>query len=130
MANAPLSDSQTIKTVGSGVHLRIMGRWPFKRKSGSFDNEPHIRGSRLWIQDLREVCGLCFDNRAEGQRRIRQMQVEWRDAHAEGEVDDALLQGLDRRAFRLLRADESEWVRWLDEDGFWKPGWGSSEATE
>tara|TARA_B100001146_G_scaffold46433_1_gene39929 strand:+ start:2223 stop:2399 length:177 start_codon:yes stop_codon:yes gene_type:complete len=58
------------------------------------------------------------------------MQVEWRDAHEEGEVDDALLQGLDRRAFRLLRADESEWVRWLDEDGFWKPGWGSGEATE
>ena len=50
--------------------------------------------------------------------------------HEEGEVDDALLQGLDRRAFRLLRADESEWVRWLDEDGFWKPGWGSGEATE
>lgn len=84
----------------------------------------------MWIQDLREVCELCFDNRAEGQRRIRQMQIEWRGAHAEGEVDDALLQGLDRRAFRLLRADESEWVRWLDEDGFWKPGWGSGEATE
>ena len=107
-----------------------MGWWPFKRRSETFDNEPHIRGSGLWIQDLREICELCFDNRAEGQRRIRQMQVEWQDAHAEGEVDDVLLQGLDRRAFRLLRADDSEWLGWLDDDSFWKPGWGSDQTAE
>ena len=58
------------------------------------------------------------------------MQVEWQDAHAEGEVDDALLQGLDRRVFRLLRADDSEWLGWLDDDDFWKPGWGSDHTEE
>lgn len=58
------------------------------------------------------------------------MQVEWQDANAKGEVDDALLQGLDRRAFRLLRADDSEWLEWLDDESFWKPGWGSGEAAE
>jgi len=30
---------------------------------------------------------------------------------------------LDRRAFRLLRADAEEWLGWLDNEDFWKPGW-------
>ena len=51
------------------------------------------------------------------------MQIEWADAHSEEEVDDALLDGLDRRALRLLRASDDEWLKWLDDDDFWKPGW-------
>jgi len=58
------------------------------------------------------------------------MRVEWLDAHAEGEVEDALLDGLERRALRLLRADDAEWMSWLDEDEFWKPGWGSTVERE
>ena len=54
---------------------------------------------------------------------VRHIQIEWTDAHSEGEVDDALLEGLDRRAIRLLRASDDEWLKWLDDDDFWKPGW-------
>jgi len=102
-----------------------MGWWPFKDKKKNVLNEPYLRGSRLWIQDLREICELCFDNPIEGQRRIRQMQVEWNDSFAKGELEDSLLRGLERRAFRLLRSDKDEWINWLDEEDFWKPGWGS-----
>ena len=52
------------------------------------------------------------------------MQVEWTDDHKNGEVTKELLSGLDRRAFRLLRADADEWLRWLDDEDFWLPGWG------
>ncbi|HJO41829.1 MAG: hypothetical protein P8Q35_04805 [Candidatus Thalassarchaeaceae archaeon] len=100
-----------------------MGWWPFKRTSRPIIDDLHIRGTRIWIQDLREVCERNFDNHSEGQRMVRQMQIEWTDAHAEGEVDEALLNGLNRRTIRLLRADADEWLQWLDNDDFWKPGW-------
>ena len=58
------------------------------------------------------------------------MQIEWTDAHSEGEVDDALLDGLDRRALRLLRASDDEWLKWLDDDDFWKPGWRDEPRSE
>ena len=58
------------------------------------------------------------------------MQIEWTDAHSEGEVDDALLDGLDRRALRLLRASDDEWLKWLDDDDFWKPGWSDEPRGE
>ena len=76
------------------------------------------------LQDLREISEKNFDNPAEGQRLIRQMQVEWTDDYKNGEVTEELLSGLDRRAFRLLRADADEWLRWLDDEDFWMPGWG------
>ena len=50
------------------------------------------------------------------------MQIEWTDAHSEGEVDDALLDGLDRRSLRLLRASDDEWLKWLDDDRFLEAG--------
>ena len=52
------------------------------------------------------------------------MQTEWTDAYKKGEVTDELLSGLDRRAFRLLRSDADEWLKWLDNEDFWMPGWG------
>jgi len=85
--------------------------------------EPHIRGTRMWIQDLREMCEKSFDNHTEGQLKVREIQIEWTDAHKEGEITDALLEGLDRRSFRLLRSDSNEWLEWLDDENFWSPGW-------
>jgi len=35
----------------------------------------------------------------------------------------ANLEGLESRAFHLLTCDDSEWMRWLDDLDFWKPGW-------
>ena len=45
-------------------------------------------------------------------------------------MDDALLDGLDRRALRLLRASDDEWLKWLDDDDFWKPGWRDEPRGE
>tara|TARA_B100001113_G_C21065021_1_gene602972 strand:- start:433 stop:762 length:330 start_codon:yes stop_codon:yes gene_type:complete len=107
-----------------------MSWWPFKRKDRQFKDDLHIRGTRIWIQDLREICERHFDNPIEGQRLVREMQVEWTDAHASGDVNEALLEGLNRRALRLLRADNDEWLKWLDDEDFWMPGWREENKEE
>ena len=117
-------DSQSIKKEDHCASSIEMGWWPFKKNKKILHEEPHIKGTRLWLQDLREISEKNFDNSAEGQRLIRQMQVEWTDAYKKGEVTDELLSGLDRRAFRLLRSDADEWLKWLDNEDFWMPGWG------
>ena len=106
-----------------------MGWWPFKKKKKIIHDNLHIKGTKLWLQDLREICEKNFDNYIEGQRLIRQMQIEWTDAHSRGEISDDLLQGLDRRAFRLLRATSEEWLQWLDDIEFWKPGWRGDDGS-
>lgn len=104
--------------------------WPFKRKSKAFVNEPHIKGSRIWIQDLREVCERCFDDRAEGQKAVLEIRIEWQNAHSEGELLGNLSDGLDRRASKLLEANDAEWNTLLNDEDFWKPGWGSTVEEE
>ena len=105
-----------------------MGWWPFKRTKKSFNDDPHIKGTRVWLTDLREMCEQHFDNHAEGQRRISQMQIEWKDAHANSELDSDLLQGLERRAYRLLKANAEDWLAWLDNEDFWQPGWRGDDG--
>ena len=70
-----------------------MGWWPFKKKKNIIHDNLHIKGTKLWLQDLREICEKNFDNYIEGQRLIRQMQIEWTDAHQKGDVSDELLDG-------------------------------------
>ena len=70
-----------------------------------------------------------FDSPEEARRQIRQMAGEWRDANAEGVMDDSLLEGLNLRAFRLLNSTDDEFSKWLDDLNFWKPGW-RPDATE
>ena len=105
-----------------------IGWWPFKRRKKTFNDDPHIKGTRIWLTDLREICEQHFDNHAEGQRRIKQMQIEWKDARAENELDAELLQGLERRAYRLLRANADDWLAWLDNEDFWQPGWRGDDG--
>ena len=105
-----------------------MGWWPFKRKERPLNDDLHIKGTRVWLTELRELCEIHFDNHAEGQRRISQMQIEWKTAHVEQEVDDELLEGLERRAYRLLRANATDWLAWLDNDEFWQPGWRGDDG--
>lgn len=107
-----------------------MGWWPFKRKEKLLDEEPHMQGTRMWIQDLREVCERCYDDHDEGQRQVRLVRGEWTDSHSKGEVDDSLLEGLERRAIKLLQADGDEWLKWLDDEDFWKPGWRDEPREE
>tara|TARA_Y100001970_G_scaffold159963_1_gene195724 strand:- start:1087 stop:1473 length:387 start_codon:yes stop_codon:yes gene_type:complete len=125
-----LIGSQSIKKLGLVEGLTEMGWWPFRKRREPADNDPHMKGARAWIQDLREICERNYENPTTGQSRVREMQVEWSDSHAKGEIDDALLQGLDRRAFRLLRADDKEWIMWLDDEDFWEPGWKGGFDTE
>ena len=101
-----------------------MGWWPFQKKR-NFHSEPHVKSSKMWIQDLREVCEKSFDSREIGQLEVESLRVEWRKAFDEKEVDEALLEGLERRAILLLGAEDSEWSELLDDENFWKAGWGS-----
>ena len=101
-----------------------MGWWPFRKKR-SLHSEPHVRGSKMWIQDLREVCEKSFDNREAGQLEVESLREEWQGAFSENEVDETLLEGLERRATFLLVAGDSEWSDLLDDEDFWKAGWGS-----
>jgi len=125
-----LRGSQASRKLSDAEGLTEMGWWPFGKTRKLVGNDPHMRGARAWIQDLREICEKNYDNSTTGQSRIREMQVEWNDAHRKGDLDDTLLQGLERRAFRLLRADDDEWIKWLDDEVFWEPGWKGGFETE
>ena len=105
-----------------------MGWWPFKRKVVDTQDQKdrlHIKGTRVWLQELQEACELNFDSPEEGKRIIRYLQVEWKKAAAEGNLDEELRQGLERRAFYLLKSDATEWSSLLDDLEFWRPGWRS-----
>ena len=54
---------------------------------------------------------------------IREMQIEWSDAHQDGDIGEELFEGLERRSFHLLRAQGKDWINLLDNLEFWKPGW-------
>ncbi len=79
----------------------------------------------MWIQDLREACERGFNDRVKGQSEVESLREKWRKAHSNEEVDDALLRGLERRAELLVEAGDSEWEELLDNEDFWKAGWGS-----
>ena len=89
-----------------------------------------MRGARMWIQDLRETCERCYDDHEEGQRQISVLQTEWNEADGRGEVDVSLLDGLERRADKLLHADAGAWLEWLDNEEFWNPGWREEPSEE
>ncbi len=79
----------------------------------------------MWIQELREVCERNFNDRSEGQLGVEKIRTKWREAHSDGEVADSLLDGLERRSFLLIDAEDSGWGLLLDNEEFWKVGWGS-----
>ncbi len=84
-----------------------MGWWPFKRREKPLNDDPHIKGTRVWLTELREMCERNFDNHVEGQRRISELQIEWKEAHKEAEND---------------------WLAWLDNEEFWQPGWRGDDG--
>ena len=101
-----------------------MGWWPFGRKAKTKRapvSDPMLKDNRILISDLRDACELNFDNPEEARRQIRRMQVEWSDVNRSG---------LDARAFRLLTCDDTEWMAWLDNLNFWKPGWKPEDDDE
>lgn len=74
------------------------------------------------------MCERHFDSFAEGQRRLSQLQIEWKQARASEEMTADLLEGLERRAYRLHRADAETWLAWLDDESFWQPGWRGDDG--
>mgnify|MGYP001227342389 FL=1 len=79
----------------------------------------------MWIQDLREVCEKNFDHRVEGQLEVKKIREKWQKVYSDGEIDDSLFSGLERRSLLLIDAGDSEWTLLLDNEDFWKAGWGS-----
>lgn len=117
--------------IGVEGEAAVMGWWRFGRKPGEeVDSTIHVRGTRVWLQELQEVCERNFDTPAEAQRQIRQMQLEWTEAHREGDLALELFEGLERRCFRLLMSEGPEWLALLDDIGFWKPGWRPEHEVE
>ena len=102
-----------------------MGWWPFSRKGGDGNRarDVHIKGTRVWIQDLRQTCERYYNLPTQAHSLIREMQIEWKEAYQREEINSELFEGLERRAFHLLRADDGEWIKMLDDLEFWKPGW-------
>jgi len=106
-------------------------RFPWSRRASSSDpNPPLRRDTRAWLAALREVCERHFDQPQAGRMRVRELQVEWREAMADGTLDDAGHLGLERRAYRLLNGDDEAWLMWLDNLHFWQPGWNPDEGHE
>lgn len=106
--------------------MKYMGWWPFGRKAKTNRapvSDPLLKDNRILISELRDACELNFDNPEEARRQIRRMQVEWSDAAQHGILSDVNRSGLDARAFRLLTCEDREWMAWLDNLEFWKPGW-------
>ena len=98
--------------------------WPFSKKASSDHGDKlHIKGTKVWLDELREVCEKHHDMPEAGRSRVREMQIEWKDAHKIGDLDEILFQGLERRAFQLTRSSDAEWLSWLADEDFWKPGW-------
>ena len=76
-----LRGSQSIKTSGFDV-ARYHGMVALPKKR-SIHSEPHVRSSKMWIQDLREICEKSFDNRETGQLEVESLRVEWQKAFSE-----------------------------------------------
>ena len=104
-----------------------MGWWPFSRKGADRTNDPQVKGTRSWLQDLRSLCEEYYDNPLQGKEKIIELQTEWKQAHQREELPDELIDGLDKRTMHLISADEKKWLVWLDDENFWKPGWRENQ---
>ena len=102
-----------------------MGWWPFSKPKDTVRkvHKPMQKDGRTWLLELRDACERNFDNPEEAKRLIRQMQVDWDDCHAKGTLSSVNKEGLESRAYRLLTANDKEWLQWLDDLEFWKVGW-------
>ena len=119
-----LQIAQRIKGIPCQGLVSNMGWWPFSSKaSKDAGDNIHIKGTKVWLDDLREICETHYDKPEAGRMRVREIAIEWADAHSKSELNDTLFEGLERRAFQLTRASDKEWIKWLDDDEFWKPGW-------
>ena len=109
-----------------------MGWWPFSNRKSKhiITDNIHIKGTNIWLTELRELCERHFDDSEKGKLEISLMKNVWEKAKSNEELDLILIEGLFLRADKLLLADEKEWLQILDDDEFWKPGWRPSDEEE
>lgn len=109
-----------------------MGWWPFGKKASSKKriDDPLRKDTRQWLSELRDICEMNFDNPEGARREIRQMQVHWHQAFSEGILPEYNREGLESRAYRLLSCHDDEWMVWLDDEEFWKPGWRPEQGLD
>ena len=77
----------------------------------------------IWLSELRETCEHHYNSPASGKNEVKRCREEWNLAHQEGTLSKINLDGLVMRADILLTCVEEEWLTWLDNIEFWKPGW-------
>ena len=102
-----------------------MGGWPFsnRKEKVTLKDKVHIKGTNFWLTDLRELCEKYFDDFEAGKLEVVKLKDEWRQSQSNGELEEALIEGLELRASNLLSSNEGEWLKILDNEDFWKPGW-------
>ena len=79
---------------------------------------------------MRELCERNFDDFENGKLQIVKLKEEWEKAKKNGDLDQALVTGLELRVRNLLLANAAEWLQILDNEDFWKPGWRPSLEEE
>lgn len=100
-----------------------MGWWPFSRKPVDLTNDPSIKGTRHWLDDLQSLCERNYDDFKAGQLTIQELRESWSRAHQLQELPDQLFEGLEHRVKVLLNcASQDNWLEVLDDEQFWKPG--------
>lgn len=102
-------------------------RWRFWTKKHNLSNDPILKTYANWLAELRESCEHHYEQPVEGRRQIELLRSEWKDSHDDGTLTKVNLRGLESRARVLLSCNDSEWLHWLDNLEFWKPGWKFSE---
>ncbi len=102
-----------------------MGWWPFsnRKEKATIKDKVHIKGTTFWLTEMRELCEKYFDDFEEGKLEVVKLKENWLESQSNGELDEALTEGLELRANNLLKSSENEWLEILDDDDFWKPGW-------
>ena len=112
--------------------VQHMGWWPFsnKKENTNINDDIHIKGTNFWLAELRELCERNFDDFENGKLQIVKLKEEWEKAKKNGDLDQALVTGLELRVRNLLLANDAEWLQILDNEDFWKPGWRPSFEEE
>jgi hypothetical protein len=79
---------------------------------------------------LRETCEHHYNSPSSGRNEVNRFLEEWYRAHQEGTLSKVNLDGLIMRANILLTCTDEEWLTWLDNIDFWKPGWKDRQDTD
>lgn len=105
-----------------GLKYSLMG-WKFWEKKRPIPNDPILKTYTIWLAELRETCEHHYNSPASGRSEVKRCLEEWNLAHHEGTLSKINLDGLVMRADILLTCIDDEWLTWLDNIDFWKPGW-------